>query len=80
MAIGMSSKHGVGPAVSNFFLNSATTFGMLGAFATEGAALTTGAILAGSATAPAGGAGALPFLARLGYAGRRLSTGFRAIL
>ena len=52
---------------------------MLGAFATEGALLTAAATVAGAATAPGGGAGALPFLARLGYAGKRLSSGFRAI-
>lgn len=79
MAIGSSSMKGTGPAVSNFFLNSGTTFGMLGAFATEGAALTVGAALMGAATSPAGGAGALPFLARLGYAGRRFYRGVKTM-
>jgi len=76
MAIGMSTKEGVGPAVSNFFLNSATTFGMLGAFATEGAVITAAGVVMGASS---GGAGALPFAARLGYGLNKLRTGVRTI-
>lgn len=76
MAIGMSTKEGVGPAVSNFFLNSATTFGMLGAFATEGAVITAAGVAMGAST---GGAGALPFAARLGYGLNKLRTGVRTV-
>ena len=78
MAIGSSSREGVASWANNTVINSGMTFGMIGAFMAEEAALVFGAALAGIGTAPAGGAGATPFLAKMVHGGIRFKHGIQA--
>ena len=78
MAIGSSSREGIASWANNTVINSGMTFGMIGAFMAEEAALVFGAALAGIGTAPAGGAGATPFLAKMAHGAFRFKQGIQA--
>lgn len=78
MAIGSSSREGVASWANNTVINSGMTFGMIGAFAAEEAALVFGAALAGIGTAPSGGAGSIPFLAKMAHGAFRFKQGIQA--
>jgi len=78
MAIGSSSREGVASWANNTVINSGMTFGMIGAFMAEEAELVFGASLAGIGTAPAGGAGAAPFVAKMAHGVSRFKHGIQA--